>query len=94
MLLFLSVIFFLSCSEIEFELNKLSIDFTRYKDRWDKLSRNIDTVSKSVKELHTTSEKISKRFDNINRVDVSSISNNIIDDDEDILELEEDSTEE
>ena len=76
------------------ELNKLSIDFTRYKDRWDKLSRNIDTVSKSVKELHTTSEKISKRFDNINRVDVSSISNNIIDEDEDILELDDESTEE
>lgn len=78
------------------ELNKLSIDFTRYKDRWDKLSRNIDTVSKSVKELHTTSEKISKRFDNINKVDVKSItSNTIIEDDEDeILELDEESTEE
>ena len=78
------------------ELNKLSIDFTRYKDRWDKLSRNIDTVSKSVKELHTTSEKISKRFDNINKVDVKSItSNTIIEDDEDeILELDEESMEE
>ena len=76
------------------ELNKLSIDFTRYKDRWDKLSRNIDTVSKSVKELHTTSEKISKRFDNINRVDVSSISTNIIDDDEELLDVESDTTEE
>ena len=77
------------------ELNKLSIDFSRYKDRWDKLSRNIDTVSKSVKELHTTSEKISKRFDSINRVDVANISNNIIDDgDEELLEIDTDSTEE
>ena len=75
------------------ELNKLSIDFSRYKDRWDKLSRNIDTVSKSVKELHTTSEKISKRFDNINRVDVGSISSSSSTIDED-LELEDTSIEE
>ncbi len=57
------------------ELNRLSIDFSRYKERWDKLSRNIDTVNKSVKELHTTSEKISKRFDSINKVDVDNLSN-------------------
>ena len=55
------------------ELNRLSLDFSRYKERWDKLSRNIDTVNKSVKELHTTSEKISKRFDTINKVDVKTI---------------------
>ena len=67
------------------ELNRLAIDFSRYKDRWDKLSRNIDTVSKSVKELHTTSEKISKRFDNINKVDVSQISTTLSDDVEDEL---------
>jgi len=55
------------------ELNKLSFEFDRYKDRWDKLSRNIDTVNKSVKELHTTSEKISKRFESINKVDLKNI---------------------
>ncbi len=58
------------------ELNKLSFEFARYKDRWDRLSRNIDTVNKSVKELHTTSEKISKRFDNINKVDVEKLIEN------------------
>jgi len=69
------------------ELNRLSLDFSRYKERWDKLSRNIDTVSKSVKELHTTSEKISKRFDSINKADVKSISTNIdpIEEDEVLL---------
>ena len=60
------------------ELNKLSFEFARYKDRWDKLSRNIDTVNKSVKELHTTSEKISKRFDSINKVDISNIEHDPI----------------
>ena len=72
------------------ELNKLSIDFSRYKERWDKLSRNIDTVNKSVKELHTTSEKIYKRFDLINKADVNNIKNNVIeDDDEEVLEIED-----
>ncbi len=57
------------------ELNKLSFEFDRYKERWDKLSRNIDTVNKSVKELHTTSTKISKRFESINKVDVKTLQN-------------------
>ena len=68
------------------ELNRLSIDFTRYQERWDKLSRNIDTVNKSVIELHTTSEKISKRFDSINKVDVNSLKNTYNDE----IDLEED----
>ena len=55
------------------ELNKLSVEFDRYKDRWDKLSRSIDTVSKDVKDIHTTTEKITKRFDAINSVNVENI---------------------
>ena len=58
------------------ELNKLSFEFDRYRERWDKLSRNIDTVSKSVKELNTTSEKITKRFDSINKVEVKKLTSN------------------
>ena len=57
------------------ELNKLSIEFTRYKDRWDKLSRNIKAVNNSVEEITTTTEKISTRFDSINRVDLKEIEN-------------------
>ena len=55
------------------ELNKLGIEFDRYKDRWDKLSRSIDTVSKDVKDIHTTTEKITKRFDAINSVNVDKV---------------------
>ncbi|MCM1053165.1 MAG: DNA recombination protein RmuC [Ruminococcus sp.] len=55
------------------ELNKLSLEFARYKERWDKLARNINTVSKSVEELNTTSDKITKRFDLINGVDIVSL---------------------
>ena len=56
-----------------FELNKLSIEFARYRDRWDKLSRSIETVNKDVLDIHTTTEKISKRFDSINKVDIKEI---------------------
>ena len=55
------------------ELAKLSIEFTRYKDRWDKLARNVKTVNQSIDELHTTSEKITKRFAEINSVDVDKL---------------------
>ena len=63
------------------ELNKLSVEFARYRERWDKLARNINTVSKSVEELNTTSDKITKRFDSINRVEVDKLKN----DDQDLL---------
>lgn len=71
------------------ELNKLSFEFERYRDRWDKLSRNIDTVSKSVKDLHITSEKITKRFDSINKVDMKTLKNTELklqDEEESVLE--------
>ena len=58
---------------IQEELQKLSIEFSRYKDRWDKLSRSIETVNKDVLDIHTTTEKISKRFDSINKVDIKEI---------------------
>ncbi len=55
------------------ELNKLSKDFGLYKERWDKLSRSIETVNKDVKDINVTTEKISKRFDSINQVDIDSL---------------------
>jgi len=61
-------------SVIQQELVKLSEDFNRYSDRWDKLSKTIQTVSKDVENVHISSQKISKRFDMINKVDVKTIS--------------------
>ncbi len=52
------------------ELTKLGVEFSRYKDRWDKLSRNIKAVNTSVDEINITSDKITKRFDQINKVDL------------------------
>ncbi len=58
---------------IQEELSKLSVEFSRYKDRWDKLSRSIQTVSKDVEDIHTTTDKITKRFNSINSVDIEEI---------------------
>lgn len=52
------------------ELNKLGTEFKRYKDRWDKLSRSIVQVSRSVKDLHITSNKIENHFNSISKVDI------------------------
>ena len=55
------------------ELKLLDEEFKRYKERWDKLSRSIETVSKDVKDIHTTSEKITKRFNSINQVEIDKL---------------------
>ena len=55
------------------ELRLLDEEFKRYKDRWDKLYRSIETVSKDVKEIHTTTDKITKRFNSINQVEMEGI---------------------
>ena len=57
------------------ELNKLSVEFDHYKERWDKLSRSIDTVSKDVREINITTDKITKRFNSINSVDIKELEN-------------------
>ena len=57
-------------SIIHTELNKLGEDFMRYKERWDKLSRSIETVNKDIENIHVTTDKISKRFDSISKVEL------------------------
>ena len=54
------------------ELNKLGIEFNKYKERWYKLNKSIDSVSKEVKEINITTEKITKRFDSINNVEIET----------------------
>ena len=54
--------------------NKLTSDeFQKYRVRWDKLSKSIDTVSSEVKDIHTTTDKISKKFESISSVDIESL---------------------
>ena len=59
-------------SIIHDELNKLGVEFSRYKDRWDKLSRSIETVNKDIENIHVTTDKITKRFDSISRVEIKN----------------------
>ena len=63
-------------SIIHEELNKLGLEFSRYKERWDKLARSIQTVNKDVENVSITAEKISKKFDTINKVEVSQLQDN------------------
>ena len=49
-------------SVIQQELEKLNIEFGRYQTRWNSLQKDIEKVSKDVKDITTTSNKISKRF--------------------------------
>lgn len=55
--------------EIQKELNSLSTEFDRYAKRWETLEKDINKVSKDVKDIFTTSTKITKRFDSIKNVD-------------------------
>jgi len=71
------------------ELNRLGVEFKRYKERWDKLARNIDQVSEGVKSLHTTSTKIEKRFESIARVDLDKNKLNYYEENDDYFEEDE-----
>ncbi|MGC9512762.1 MAG: DNA recombination protein RmuC [Fidelibacterota bacterium] len=55
---------------IQKEIMKLAEDFKRYRLRWDNLTKHIDTVQKDVKEIHTSTEKITKSFDRISNVEI------------------------
>ena len=58
-------------SVIHDELNKLGLEFARYKERWDKLAKSIQTVNKDVENVSITTDKITKKFENINKVELN-----------------------
>lgn len=60
-------------SIIHEELNKLGLEFSRYKERWDKLAKSIQTVNKDVENVYVTTEKISHKFNLINQVEVAKL---------------------
>ena len=59
-------------SIIHEELNKLGLEFSRYRERWNKLSRSIETVNKDVESINITTDKITKRFESINNVEIKN----------------------
>ena len=60
-------------SIIHDELNKLGSEFARYRERWDKLARSIQSVNKDVESVYITTDKITKRFESINKADINQI---------------------
>ena len=64
-------------SIIQHELEKLNIEFGRYQTRWNSLQKDIEKVSKDVKDITTTSNKIIKRFTEISNVKFDKKSDNL-----------------
>ena len=56
------------------ELNKLGLEFGRYKERWDKLARSIQTVSRDAENISITTDKIQKKFESIQDVDMEKLT--------------------
>ena len=59
--------------EIQKHLGYLSDDFTRFRKRMDNLYRHIQQAHTDLQQVHTSSEKISKRFNAIESVNFSNI---------------------
>jgi DNA recombination protein RmuC len=65
-------------SIIHEELKKLGEEFGRYKSRWDSLAKDIDKVSRDVRDINVTSGKIEKRFAQISNVDIETGEDEIL----------------
>lgn len=44
------------------ELKALAVEFKRYKDRWELLSKRIEDLNNDINNINTTTKKIHKRF--------------------------------
>jgi len=60
---------------IQAHLSHLSQDFGRFKSRFANLAKHIDQAASDVKQIHTSADKISSRFDKIEQVDLKSEAN-------------------
>ena len=63
---------------IQAHLGELSVDFDRFKGRFNNLARHIDQAASDVKQIHTSADKISKRFTKIERVDLVDENNSVV----------------
>lgn len=57
---------------IKAHLGELSKDFGRFRQRFSNLARHIEQASTDVKQIHTSADKITARFDKIEQVDIAS----------------------
>ena len=61
---------------IQNHLTYLSQDFSRFKSRFANLAKHIDQAAMDVKQIHTSADKISTRFEKIENVELSHDDNN------------------
>lgn len=57
---------------IQAHLSDLAKDFGRFRTRFDNLAKHIDQAASDVKQIHTSANKISNRFQKIEQVDIST----------------------
>lgn len=55
------------------ELEKLGKDFKLYSARWESLQKDIEKVSKDVKEINTTTGKLTNKFEKIQTANIKYI---------------------
>ncbi|MCW8832136.1 MAG: DNA recombination protein RmuC [Colwellia sp.] len=60
---------------IQAHLSHLSQDFDRFKGRFANLAKHIDQAASDVKQIHTSADKISTRFEKIEQVDLQIVDN-------------------
>jgi DNA recombination protein RmuC len=72
---------------IKDELGKLSKDFERFDTRMKKLADNIRQAHENAQDVHISSQKISRRFSQIERVELSNAPIDLLDDIENIDDL-------
>ncbi|WP_426360473.1 DNA recombination protein RmuC [Pseudocolwellia sp. HL-MZ19] len=58
---------------IQAHLSGLSDDFGRFRSRFNNLAKHIDQAANDVKQIHTSADKISNRFEKIESVDLDLI---------------------
>ena len=57
---------------IQAHLSDLALDFNRFKGRFANLAKHIDQAASDVKQIHTSANKISHRFEKIEQVELAT----------------------
>ena len=55
---------------IQAHLSQLAGDFSRFRGRFNNLAKHIDQAAIDVKQIHTSADKISNRFEKIEQVEL------------------------
>ena len=63
---------------IQAHLSNLSQDFDRFKGRFANLAKHIDQAASDVKQIHTSADKISTRFEKIEQVELATEANELL----------------